>query len=218
MAGGGSGRSRLRVRGLTLVEMMVAIAIVAIATAVAVPDLSSWVVNSRIRDAAGHIEEDMQWARAYALKSDQPVYVQIEYMARASGGDACAWSASLAQGLQPTTALVLPNAPNMTAAQFKTRYPNVSCTLVSVLSGAYSSTPPAAGTPLDLEFSPNGTIIAPGTNDNSYNLTYGGVLVEARSDTAKYSQWLVRYYGAGELRSCFGTQTGGNGSWSCILH
>ncbi|MHB1567290.1 MAG: pilus assembly FimT family protein [Acidiferrobacter sp.] len=214
----GDSRRRSRASGFTLVEVMVVIAIVAIATAVAIPDLTSWVVNSRIRDAAGHIEEDMQWARAYALKSDQPVYVQIEYMAGANGGTVCAWSASLQPGLQPTTAPVLLNSPNMTASQFSTRYANVSCALVPVMSGSYPSTSPAAGTPLNLEFSPNGTIIVPSTNDNSYNLTFGGVLVEARSDTAKYSQWLVRYYGAGELRSCFGVLTAGTGSWSCVLH
>jgi type II secretory pathway pseudopilin PulG len=193
---------------------MVVIAIIGIATVLAVPNLSSWLVNARIREATGHMEQDMQWARSYALKTDQPVYVQTGYFNEAKGGTACWWTASLSAGGTP----ILNNAPNMenpnittpgvtSPVLFQTRYPDVSCQYVELNNaGLPMIPPPALGATYNLEFSPNGTILA-STNGQPYSLTYGAMLLSARTNHANYAQWLVAYYGAGELRSC-ATQTG----------
>ncbi len=214
-----------RVRGVTVLELMVVIAIIAIATAVAVPDLSAWLVNARIREAAGHMEQDMQWARSYALKTDQPVYVQTGYFSETGGGTACWWTASLSAGGTP----LLNNAPNMENPNvatpgvtqpvlFQTRYPDVSCRYVELYNGGLPTiSPPALGTTYDLEFSPDGTILA-STNGQPYALTYGAMLFSARTNPTGYAQWLAAYYGAGELRSC-ATQTGlaAAASYSCVI-
>ncbi len=213
--------------GLTLLELLIVIAVIGIATAVAVPDLSSWEVNSRIREAAGHIEEDMQWARSYALKAGQPVYVQTGYVNVAGGGKACWWTASLNVGGTP----VLNNAPNMdnpnvptpgvaVKATFPVRYPDVSCQYVELGNGGLPPIlPPSVNTTAFLEFYPDGTILASTTGATGpYQLTEGALLLNARSNPGKYAQWLAVYYGAGELRSC-ATQSGAASAppYSCTL-
>ena len=216
--------ARLRARGVTVLELMVVIAIIAIATAVAVPDLSAWLVNARIREAAGHMEQDMQWARSYALKTDQPVYVQTGYFSEAGGGTACWWTASLSVA----GTYLLNNAPNMenpnmpiagvTPVLFQTRYPDVSCRYVELYNGGLPPIlPPALGATYYLEFSPNGTIWG-STSGTSYSLTYGAMMFSARTNPANYAQWLAAYYGAGELRSC-ATQTGPSAAppYSCVI-
>ena len=216
--------AELRARGVTVLELMVVIAIIAIATAVAVPDLSAWLVNARIREAAGHMEQDMQWARSYALKTDQPVYVQTGYFSETAGGTACWWTASLSVTGTP----LLNNAPNMenpnipiagvTPVLFQTRYPDVSCRYVELYNGGLPTIlPPALGATYDLKFSPDGTIWG-STNGASYSLTYGAMMFSARTNPANYAQWLAAYYGAGELRSC-ATQTGPAAAppYSCVI-
>lgn len=216
-----------RMTGLTLLELLVVIAVIAIATAVAVPDLSSWAVNSRIREAAGHIQEDMQWARSYALKSDQPVYVQTGYVSVAGGGKACWWTASLHASGTP----VLNNAPNMdnpnvptpgvpSKATFAVRYPGVSCQYVELGNGGLPLIPPVPMNTIGyLEFYPDGTILASTTGvAGPYLLTEGALLLDARTNPGKYAQWLAVYYGSGELRSC-ATQSGAAAAppYSCTL-
>ncbi len=210
--------------GFTVIELMVVIAIVAIATAVAIPDLSSWIVNSRIREAAGHVEESMQWARAYALKTDQPVYFQTGYTSEPNGGTACWWTAYVNQAdasqrlaNQPYW-IPLNNAPDMTALLFQHRYPGVSCQYVQLEVQLVSgSPPPALGATYYLEFYPDGTILYSSSGiPSSFTLTEGALLLNARTDTTKYVQWLSLYYGAGELRSCV-TQSAGAPPYSCVL-
>ena len=214
-----------RVRGVTVIELMVVIAIIAIATAVAMPNLSAWLVNARIREATGHMEQNMQWARSYALKTDQTIYVQTGYFSEAGGGTACWWTASLKAGGTP----LLNNAPNMENPNiatpgvtqpvlFQTRYPDVSCQYVQLYNnGLTTIPPPALGATYDLEFSPDGTIWG-SANGAPYSLTFGAMMFSARTNPANYAQWLAAYYGAGELRSC-ATQTGPAAAppYSCVI-
>lgn len=209
-------KARSRMVGFTVIELMVVIAIVAIASAVAIPDLSSWVVNSRIREAAGHIEESMQWARAYALKTDQPVYFQTGYTSNPHGGTACWWTGYVNEsGTTSNNWVPLNNAPDMTALLFRHRYPGVSCQYVK-LQFLNGSVPPTLGATYYLEFYPDGTILDSSSGVyGSFTLAEGGLLLNARMDAPKYAQWLSLYYGAGELRSCV-TQSAGP-PYSCVL-
>ena len=215
----------LHARGVTVLELMVVIAIIAIATAMAVPDLSAWLVNARIREATGHMEQNMQWARSYALKTGQSVYVQTGYYSETGGGTACWWTASLSATGTP----LLNNAPNMENPNittpgvtqpvlFQTRYPDVSCRYVELYNnGLPAIPPPALGATYDLKFSPDGTIWG-SSNGAPYSLTYGAMMFSARTNSAGYVQWLAAYYGAGELRSC-ATQTGPAAAppYSCVI-
>ncbi len=168
--------------GFTVVELMVVIAIVAIATAVALPDMSSWLVNSRIQDAAANFQQNIQWARAYALKTDQEVDVSVT----ALGAGGCGWAMSLP--MMGGTAVQ--GAPSMTALQFTQQYSGISCSV-----GATATTFP-------LTLMPNGTVFAPPSGGGPVVLADSSVLFAAVSDTAKFVTWLVKSYGAGELRSC----------------
>ncbi|WP_298136415.1 Tfp pilus assembly protein FimT/FimU [Acidiferrobacter sp.] len=170
---------RLRQYGFTVVELMVVIAVVAIATAVALPDLSTWLVNSRIQQAAGDLQENMQWGRAYALKTDQ----EVDFNLTAGGNHGCSWSMSL-----PVANSNIQGAPSMAITSgstplFSQRYPGISCTV-------------GAGAVFPITFMPSGTVWAAGSPANGY------VAFAANSDASKFVTWLVKYYGAGELRSC----------------
>ena len=160
---------------------MVVIAIAAIATAVALPDMSTWLVNSRIQEAAGDFQQNIQWARAYALRTDQEVDVALT----AQGVGGCTWSMTL-----PTmNNRPIQSAPSMTALAFTKRYPGISCS-----AGATATFP--------LMLMPNGTILASPQGGGAPTITNGYLSFAAVSDSAKYATWLVKYYGAGDLRSC----------------
>ncbi|MHB1512026.1 MAG: pilus assembly FimT family protein [Acidiferrobacter sp.] len=167
-------------RGFTLVEVMVVIALIAIATAVAVPDLSTWFVNARTRDAAGLFQENLQWGRAYALKSDQ----QLDMNVTALGAAGCTWSFTLA----PAGGSVV-GAPLMTTLTYKKRFGGISCSA-------------GVGATFPLVLMPDGTVMAPPPNGGAPVITNGYLAFATVSDTAKFATWLVKYYGAGELRSC----------------
>ena len=222
------GWSRRRVRGVTLVELMVGIAILAIVTGIAVPDLSRFVVDGRIREAAGHLQEDMQWARVYALKTNQPVYMQLEYQQAANGQIACSWvdtlnlTGSPVTTSPPASATALLNGPVMTQARFEQEYSGVSCLATPITdSGAIpATTAPAAGTPWYLAFYPDGTIRQasnPPVTSPSPALATGNVLFEARTNASAYAHWDVKYYGPGELRSCASSASTTQGNWPCAL-
>lgn len=63
----------MRQRGFTLLETMVVVSILAILIAVAGPNLSIWLDNIRIRNAADAIQEGLQTARAEAIKRNQNI-------------------------------------------------------------------------------------------------------------------------------------------------
>lgn len=189
-AGAGQGVGpRRRHRGFTVVEVMVVIAMIAIATAVAIPDLSTWVVNARIEDAAGTFQENLQWARAYALKTDQ----EIDMNVTALGAGGCGWSMNVASQSAPGKAVVegaaVQGAPVMVTTVFAKRYSGVSCSA-------------GAGATFPLTFLPNGMVLAPPPGGGPPTITNEYLSFAATSDTAKFTTWLVKYYGAGELRSC----------------
>ncbi len=172
---------RRRGRGFTLVELMVVIALIAIVTAVAVPDLSTWFVNAHIRDAAGVFQENLQWGRAYALKTDQQVDMNVTTL----GAAGCTWSFTLS----PSGGNVV-GAPSMTALLYKKRFRGISCSA-------------GTGATFPLMLMPDGTVMAPSPNGGTTPVITNGYLSFADvSDTAKFATWLVKYYGAGELRSC----------------
>lgn len=177
--------SRMRGRrrcghGFTLVELMVVIALIAIATAVAVPDLSTWFVNAHIRDAAGVFQENLQWGRAYALKTDQQVDMNVTTL----GAAGCTWSFTLSAGGGNVV-----GAPSMTALLYQKRFQGISCSA-------------GTGATFPLMLMPDGTVMAPSPNGGAPTITNGYLSFADVSDTAKFATWLVKYYGAGELRSC----------------
>ncbi|MDA8390485.1 MAG: prepilin-type N-terminal cleavage/methylation domain-containing protein [Gammaproteobacteria bacterium] len=220
------GQSRRRARGVTLMELMVGIAILAIVTGIAVPDFSRWVVDGRIREAAGHLQQDMQWARLYALKTNQPVYMQLEYQQAAGGQIACSWVDTLNPTVSPVTtspaatATALLNGPVMTAARFEQEYPGVSCVMTPITDGGTipATVTPSVGSPYLVAFYPDGTIrqvTAPPVASPPF--ATGNVLFEARTNAVSYAHWDVKYYGAGELRSCASSAQANQGNWPCAL-
>lgn len=177
-----------RMAAFTIVEIMVVIAIVAIATMVAIPDFTSWIMNAHIEEAAGHIQEDLQWARGYALKSGQDVSVQINQVPSpvAGGGTVCTWSMT-----NTTQGTVIAGAPVMTPQAFSEQYPNISCRTVM---GANPVQDPITMTPQGFIVYYQGV--------SAQAMTNGTIILADNTNPSRFSTWLVQYYGAGELRSC----------------
>ena len=159
--------------GFTLIELMITIAVLAIILAIAIPDVSIWMVRARIQAAAGKLQQDINWAKGYAIRSGYPVNVSIQ----GGGGGACAWTIS------PTATGVLQNVPGMTPAQYANQYQNTPCTVLT--SGTFSVTPTG------MVQNPTGTI-------TSANVEFqaGG------NNPAEYGYWLIQVGGAGDVRSC----------------
>ncbi|MHB1706091.1 MAG: GspH/FimT family pseudopilin [Acidithiobacillus sp.] len=104
-------------RGLTLVELVVTIAIAAILMAIAMPSFSTFLVNSRIKNAAGRLQQDLQWARAEAIKENQVVTVNLTGTLSAAA-PACSWAV-----IAPASS----QAPQENQAAFQRDYPQVGC-------------------------------------------------------------------------------------------
>jgi prepilin-type N-terminal cleavage/methylation domain-containing protein len=66
------------VRGVTLVELLVAMLIMAILLTLAVPMFSDMIDRYRLKGAAESVYEDLQYARAEAIKTSGSVYVAFQ--------------------------------------------------------------------------------------------------------------------------------------------
>ena len=159
--------------GFTLIELMITIAVLAIILAIAIPDVSIWMVRARIQAAAGKLQQDINWAKGYAIRSGYPVTVSIQ-----GGGNACAWTIS-----PQTISAVLQNVPQMSATQYANQYENTPCTVLT--SGTFSVTP-------------TGMVY-----DTNNAITSAAIAFQAASQQpATYGYWLVQVSGAGDVRSC----------------
>jgi len=114
---GRNGRGMQQERGLTLVELVVTIAVAAILMAIAMPSFSIFLVNSRVKSAAGHLQQDLQWARAEAIKENQTVTVKLSGNPGAVA-PACSWSV-----IAPASS----KAPQENQVAFQRDYPQVGC-------------------------------------------------------------------------------------------
>jgi type IV fimbrial biogenesis protein FimT len=63
-------------RGFTLVELITVIAIVAVVAAIALPDLSNFLVNQRLRSAGTDFMSSLIMARSEAIKRNGPVEIR----------------------------------------------------------------------------------------------------------------------------------------------
>ena len=149
--------------------------------------------------AAAYFQQNLQWARAYALRSDQGVEVDVTSQI-VQGQRTCAWSMALYQP-PPQQPLAISSAPAMTANEFAKRFPNVSCA-VSAL--------PA----MPITMQPDGTIIVAAAGAGAPSPANGYVAFAANTNAVRYASWLVKYYGAGELRSCVPAAIGAT---TCVL-
>ena len=75
-----------RQQGFTLVEMAITLAVGGILLALALPSFTESRANGKIRAAAAQMQQDLQWARAEAIKRNGRVGVQIT--SSANGGPA----------------------------------------------------------------------------------------------------------------------------------
>lgn len=64
-------------RGFTLIEMMVCLIVLAIVIAIGMPSYSTWVQNTRLRNAAESIQNGLQLARAEAVARNRTVRFAI---------------------------------------------------------------------------------------------------------------------------------------------
>ncbi len=165
--------------GFTLIELMIAIAVLAILLAIAIPNVSLWLVRARIQAAAGHLQQDILWAKGYAIRSGYPVSISIQ-----GGGNACAWTIS-----PQTLSTVLQNVPQMSAPQYANQYPNTPCAVV------VGATPPTATA---FSVTPTGMVY-----DATGAVTSAAITFQATSaHPATYGYWQVEVSGAGDVRSC----------------
>lgn len=66
-----------RARGVSLIELMVAVAIFAIALVFGVPSFAEWIQNSQIRSTAESLQNGIQFARAEAVRRNNPTQFQL---------------------------------------------------------------------------------------------------------------------------------------------
>lgn len=161
--------------GFTLIELMITIAVLAIILAIAIPNVEIWMVRARIQSAAGKLQQDINWAKGYAIRSGYPVSIGIQ-----GGGNACAWTIS-----PQTISTVLQNVPQMSATQYANQYENTPCMPVPGTATAFSVTPTG------MVYDATGTV------------TSAAITFQATSQhPATYGYWLVQVGGAGDVRSC----------------
>jgi type IV fimbrial biogenesis protein FimT len=181
----GRGANNASGRGFTLIELVILLAILGIVAAIAVPQFNIWQVRSQIQAASGNLQQDLAWAQGYAIRSGYPVQVQVQ----SSGG--CSWT------ITPIAPNVSQSIPQMSSAQFASRYPNTTCNVVTgpTLSGSFA-------------LSPTGMVYGSGNTMTGAAVTFG----TTGADAANYGYWLVQLGGAGNLRNC---ATSGPNSSTC---
>lgn len=64
-------------KGFSLFEVLVVVAILALAGAVAIPNLIDWRSNMRLRAAATELKENLELAKAVAVKENMYIYVEF---------------------------------------------------------------------------------------------------------------------------------------------
>jgi type IV fimbrial biogenesis protein FimT len=69
--------SAARTRGMSLIELMIAVAIFAIALAFGVPSFGEWIQNTQIRSTAESLQNGIQFARAEAVRRNNPTQFQL---------------------------------------------------------------------------------------------------------------------------------------------
>lgn len=109
-----------RESGFSLVELMIALGIGTILLALAFPDFMQSRANDKIRSAAAQLQQDMQWARAEAIKRNQKVTVATTVGATAT--TPCNWSLSTADASGNPQVI-----RQTTGARFAQQFSNVSC-------------------------------------------------------------------------------------------
>ena len=171
---------RRPMRGFTLIELMITIAVLAVILAIAIPDVEIWMVRARIQSAAGRLQQDILWAKGYAIRSGYPVSISIQ----GGGGNTCAWTIS-----PQTLSTTLQNIPQMSAPQYANQYRNTPCTVV------VGTSPPTATafsvTPTGMVYNATGAV------------TSAAITFQATSSQpATYGYWQVEVGGAGDVRSC----------------
>ena len=76
------GKAVTRQAGFSLIELMIVLVIVAIGLVIALPSYSTWMANSRVRNAAESILNGIQLARAEAVMRN----ARVQFVATANSG------------------------------------------------------------------------------------------------------------------------------------
>ena len=77
MLSGGSMRADSGPRGFTLIEMAVTLAIFALLVAMAVPSMSRWVSNNKVRAAADALQNALRTAQVESLRRSRQVVFSL---------------------------------------------------------------------------------------------------------------------------------------------
>ena len=104
--------------GFTLIELMITIAVAAILLSIGIPMIGSFLVNDQTQSAAGRFEQNLQWARAEAIKTNQVVSVAISGNNASGPASFCDWQ---------ITAPNSSRAPQQIQSDFQNHYPRVGC-------------------------------------------------------------------------------------------
>lgn len=109
-------------QGFTLIELIILIAVLAIVMAIGIPLIGSFLANEQTQSAAGRFEQNMQWARAEAIKTNSTVSVTISGADANGPGSYCSWA---------ITAPSASRAPQQSKTDFQNHYGNIGCIVSS---------------------------------------------------------------------------------------